>query len=338
MSNQPFYDLGIIKQIPIPEVLQQYGILLSPHNFFQSREEKTPSAKYYPDTNTWYDFGIGLGGSVIELVEQLQQTDFKNAVQELASQFGIPTLNQSDTQNHKYLTNSQYELIGLYGDRAGKNVSFDFKNYTEQQNLRLSKKLAIPMNALYEQYPKSYAKIIRLRAIPYVHQMRNTYLFALYKYNEHQKDSDEFTQYLFKADAQECYNVYSHQFDVLKKCVENTGIQIDKLRPNFIADLNNIKKQRVSIEIGNYPYCDLIQLPGANLHHDLTKEQYKSICSSFVSNVHQLISAFLKGNTVRVFYKEADIDLMKPVFEAIAAEQGKTKPQQKNAVEEMDDI
>lgn len=55
-----------------------YGMYLSPF-----REERTPSFKVDYDRNLWYDFGIGEGGSVIDLVMLMECCDFRTAITKL---------------------------------------------------------------------------------------------------------------------------------------------------------------------------------------------------------------------------------------------------------------
>ena len=52
-----------------------YGLYLSP-----LREERTPSFKVDYVQNLWYDFGLGTGGSIIDLVMRLERCDFTQAV------------------------------------------------------------------------------------------------------------------------------------------------------------------------------------------------------------------------------------------------------------------
>lgn len=53
----------------------RYGLYLSP-----LREERTPSFKVDYVQNLWYDFGLGAGGSIIDLVMRLERCDFAQAV------------------------------------------------------------------------------------------------------------------------------------------------------------------------------------------------------------------------------------------------------------------
>jgi hypothetical protein len=63
----------------------RYGLYLSP-----LREERTPSFKVDYAQNLWYDFGLGAGGSIIDLVMRLERCDFAQAVRFLGSGERIP--------------------------------------------------------------------------------------------------------------------------------------------------------------------------------------------------------------------------------------------------------
>lgn len=58
----------------------RYGLYLSP-----LREERTPSFKVDYVQNLWYDFGLGAGGSIIDLVMRLERCDFAQALRLLGS-------------------------------------------------------------------------------------------------------------------------------------------------------------------------------------------------------------------------------------------------------------
>lgn len=74
-------DIRHIKQISIRYYLAErglyptkdnprYGLYLSP-----LREEHTPSFKVDYEQNLWYDFGLGEGGSIIDLVMRMELCD-----------------------------------------------------------------------------------------------------------------------------------------------------------------------------------------------------------------------------------------------------------------------
>ena len=63
----------------------RYGLYLSP-----LREEHMPSFKVDYERNLWYDFGLGEGGSIIDLVMRLKRCDFAHAVRLLRNRERVP--------------------------------------------------------------------------------------------------------------------------------------------------------------------------------------------------------------------------------------------------------
>lgn len=85
-----------IKRLPIRTYLAErglrptkdnprYGLYLSP-----LRKEHTPSFKVDYVQNLWYDFGLGAGGSIIDLVMRLERCDFMQALRLLDRDNRIP--------------------------------------------------------------------------------------------------------------------------------------------------------------------------------------------------------------------------------------------------------
>ena len=66
--------------------------------FIQSpfRAEKTPSFKINPKLNTWYDFGIGEGGTILDLIMKLENKDTKEAVKRLRELAGDTTTSNNN--------------------------------------------------------------------------------------------------------------------------------------------------------------------------------------------------------------------------------------------------
>lgn len=79
-----------LKKINLIDFLSSHNIspLTNPQNgkngmfWYHSplHEEKTPSFKVNTILNTWYDFGIGKGGSIIDFVMELKKTSIKEAI------------------------------------------------------------------------------------------------------------------------------------------------------------------------------------------------------------------------------------------------------------------
>lgn len=58
--------------------------------------EKTPSFTVYPDTNSFYCFGCGAGGGVIQFLMRAENLDFIDAVKALAERAGLPMPEDTD--------------------------------------------------------------------------------------------------------------------------------------------------------------------------------------------------------------------------------------------------
>jgi DNA primase len=60
------------------------------------RVEKTPSFKINPVLNTWYDFGLGEGGTILDLIMKLENKDTKEAVKRLRELAGDTTTSNNN--------------------------------------------------------------------------------------------------------------------------------------------------------------------------------------------------------------------------------------------------
>ena len=88
--NSEYYNLQNIKNIPIVDYLHACGI--QPVKKYGSyalynapyREDHNASMKVDFTRNLWYDFGLGKGGSIIDLVMLLQGCDAHKAMSLLA--------------------------------------------------------------------------------------------------------------------------------------------------------------------------------------------------------------------------------------------------------------
>ena len=58
--------------------------------------EKTPSFYVYPDTQSFYCFGCGVGGDVIHFVRRINSIDYTEAVKMLAARAGMPEPQEDD--------------------------------------------------------------------------------------------------------------------------------------------------------------------------------------------------------------------------------------------------
>ena len=329
-----YFDLDRIKKIPLPEVLSRYGIAVDNHHFFKLREEKTPSARYYPETNSWYDFGANTGGTIIDLVKQLEHLDTTQAIHRIAEQYGMMPNSHIPVKN---ISNHEYNMIGIQGDRAGKNYNFDtlFSRYPMEVVLRISRELSVSMNQLFDKYPKTYMDIIRTQAIPFVWQFRQVYLNSIYVYAQ-LNNSSKFDREYMKMNAEMIYKDYQDRYGILKRCVKGTDIDIRNLRSDFERDLKHIQNGKIAVEISPYSQMEFKELKGANVSYIISIQTYRTFESEYLSRYDigeypYLASA--KGDIVTMTIKETD----RKVFECLLKQMEKQeKKEQDSQIENPD--
>lgn len=61
--------------------------------------ERTGSIKLYPDSNTFYDFGRGIGGDVVRLWSHIKECDSWTALQEIRKMFGLNMPNRANSRD-----------------------------------------------------------------------------------------------------------------------------------------------------------------------------------------------------------------------------------------------
>jgi DNA primase catalytic core len=126
-----------IKDIPIVEVVESYGIKLQGigrlfRGLCQFHEEKNPSFTVYPDNNSFHCFGCGAGGSVIDFVMLIDKIDFWSAVKKLAPLAGI-TLEPPTPEEQKAIDESR-----IIDQVRAETAAFYEKSLTPEFELRLA--------------------------------------------------------------------------------------------------------------------------------------------------------------------------------------------------------
>lgn len=254
------YNIDEIKKISIIDVLSDYGIEYKKKGskyWCSLRNERTPSCRIDLEKNLWCDFGDGdRGGSVIELVQTLENTDWKTAMETLAGQYGILPENIVATA---FPSEREFKMIGIQADRATKNFDFDIEKYGETRTAEFSQKYAISVAELEKQYPVVYHNMLRSRAIPYLAQERNSYYDDIYvEYNfcravgltglsdEARKELNATAKGLFKKER------------ILTKAITKPELlKYTSKKYNVNDDLNKILLGTLQIEVGKQSYADI---------------------------------------------------------------------------------
>lgn len=96
------------------------GLQVNSSGFVNSfyKEDKTPSLKLYPETNSFYCFATNQGGDIIKFYEDYKRVDTKQAIKELAEWLNLDnSLNRPDYRKperaFKTVHNSELKLLEL---------------------------------------------------------------------------------------------------------------------------------------------------------------------------------------------------------------------------------
>ena len=183
-SKGTFYDLDRVKQISIEDVCRNMlGIPTEKRNgriWCKARAEKEASTILHMDRNTFYDFGTQEHGDVVHFVSYVLGIPWKDALDHLAAEYHIPAENRGPSLCSNDLSNREYEKIGLAGDLATKN--FEYGEHLSIARMKeLYEKYAMPLSDLRRKHPKTYERILRQKAIPYVWELRTDYFLEVWR-------------------------------------------------------------------------------------------------------------------------------------------------------------
>ncbi|MBK8609112.1 MAG: hypothetical protein IPL84_03995 [Chitinophagaceae bacterium] len=125
------------------------GFCLSPY-----KQEKTPSCKIYPATNSYFDFSSNQGGGVIDFYMAAYNLDFSTAVKELGDMYGLSygqsaegtAQRQIPSKTVRANTENIFECMSdderiLYDERAG--LSGEKRALVEVQKYRIERNAEI---------------------------------------------------------------------------------------------------------------------------------------------------------------------------------------------------
>ena len=113
------------------------------------RSEKTPSFKINPVLNTWYDFGLGKGGTILDLIMQLENKDTKEAVKKLRELAGDTT-----TSNNNFFSFPQHNL-----NTTQKIIDYEIKPLSNKILLNYLKSRKIDCRASKQHLKEIYYKV-----------------------------------------------------------------------------------------------------------------------------------------------------------------------------------
>lgn len=224
------YDLKEIKAIPCGEVAAKYGMQLKQKHdrlWGKLRDgEKTASFSINLKTNLWYDFGSGKGGSVIDLVAELQGISPKEAINLLAEEYGFK---KEASHGWRPLTDSQYRELGIQPERATMNFKFDLEKHTPEQLQRWSEKYGMHLKELASKFPDVYNRLVTSIALDNINAIRDVYYSRLNMFHD-PATVDTFSKAFLKSASMDDAVVINRMVDLLQRAVLNKTADYQALK------------------------------------------------------------------------------------------------------------
>ena len=318
-----------LKQIPILDVcttvLNITPIKRSNTYWCKCRpEERTASTRLYIEDNRFYDYGSHVGGDVIELVRYTLGIDFVSAAQLIQDAFHVSEDRQRNPVSRYDLMDWEYQAIGLYGDRATKNFTFDVERMSMERIQQISEKYAMPMNELRIKHPKTYKRLLLEKALPHLRSLRTNYLIAVW--NHYLFCTRHVTpEYFYMGDLRQQFADDLKPLEtaerILRKAVHNTDIKLpDQPTYDPVRDLDRLLGGQAKPDLGNMTYSALQALAeeyGCRVKYRTVP--YDNFCADSVLSRYPH-TAFLKAGKVTIGYLVTDqpalaltLDAMRPL-------------------------
>lgn len=89
---------AVAQQVSIESVAEYLG-LQKDGKMYKYPGEKTASVKIYPESNSFYDFGRGVGGDCVKLWSHVRGCDSWTALKQIRECFGLNTPNRAHSRD-----------------------------------------------------------------------------------------------------------------------------------------------------------------------------------------------------------------------------------------------
>ncbi len=268
MSMLPWrtYSLDAVKEIPIVQVCDRLGLPVTRRGksyWCKLRDERTASAILHPENNTFYDFGTQDHGSNIDLVCSATGKSVSEAVRYLGDTFSLTPETPADARKRfQTMSRADYARIGLHADLATKNFTFPITRCMPDKLLDIELKYQMPMNQLRKQHPKTYERLIREKAVPYVESLRNLYYLDIWDHYCFLQSTGR-TVLFYDSDRTHAYFAsLTQQMEQAERSLYKAaqGTSIDLPEPKHYDPMRVISRfltDRLSISVGS---CTLKEL------------------------------------------------------------------------------
>lgn len=101
----------IKQRVNIQQAAARYGYEQNRAGFIRCpfHNDKTPSLKIYPNSNSYYCFGCGVGGDVISFIMHLFRLDFTGAIIRLDEDFGLYLIRRANSREQAWAREAMAE-------------------------------------------------------------------------------------------------------------------------------------------------------------------------------------------------------------------------------------
>lgn len=316
-NTVPHYDLKKLKELPIREVAEIYGIEVVKKGgslWCKLRDETAASCKIYETTNTFCDFGdSNLGGDTIDFVAQIKNIDVVTAMQDLAAAFQIEPENPLTQDSNYVLSFKQYEKIGIAGELATMNFDFDIDKYGVEKTQAFSEKYRMSVNELKKQYPTVYENMLKSKALPFVYSQRQQYYHSLWNndliYRDMGKDYAKSPD--LNGEMRLAALERNEENKILMLAVRDTNITYRQVVCDAEKDIEKIRNGKIQFEVGNTLYADIKRQNSALSYKEVSADTYLKKTGELKEIGY---AAFVKGDKVNIAVKSDDKLLLDRVF------------------------
>lgn len=310
-SSSAFYDTQKLKEIPILAVCDHLNIPYEKPRQGKARckirNERTASAVLDLEKNIFYDYGGGgYGGDVITLYACVAGVSQGEAMKALGQAFGILPENLHAGMDTHDLTNYEWEAIGLYGDRASKNFSLDGLRMPIDRLWEISQKYSMPMNQLRKDHPKTYARVLKQKALPYVRSLCTEYyllIYGQYRLCRELGNADLFSSDFIQKELSQSQCKLERAEHLLLRALHGTDLSYECCK-SYAPDVL-LKKLLHGDLLGSFTYKGIQTLAkkkGCKVEYrSLNYMDYAS--SALIDLPH---SAFLRGDSVCIGFLSSD--------------------------------
>lgn len=314
------------EEIPIASVLRDYNIpvrQVSPtRGVCRIRPtDKTPSCSIYFQKNTWYDYGMAKGGSVIDLCMFLEQCSPAQAMKILSQRYQIDGWKEPEARvknqdnphklhsnekssvsrqnEEKWLSSAQYQSIGIYTE-------------------------ANRMNQLFQEDRVLYTSILKEQAIPALLEQYHGYLRNLYLDQQEIKRNPQ-NREMMETLMQEAYDSYLACYKNLLLAAKGTsGLDFKKMRPDLGRDQEAVASGKKAFWTGGVSWQELKRQPGQQDRLTLPAATYQ-VLEREVSQENTRMPfdycAFQQGDTVTLTVKAQNLPTLRQIVQGVQAAQ-----------------